>query len=341
MFDLTTYRAAAAKPSLLKPSTWIGHIPFAFALVQLHRPAGLFVELGAYSGTSYCAVCQAIEQQNLPAKCFAVDTWAGDEHSGFYGNEIYEELCRNHDPLYGSFSTLLRMSFDEAVLQFEDSSIDLLHIDGCHYYESVKQDFETWLPKMSSRGIVLLHDTNIMERDFGIWRFFQELSSTYPVFEFTHSCGLGVIAVGPELRNEPAWRLFEADERETALIRDLFRELGDSIAVRLDGDIKSVSLNALENEIIRLNNEIVDYKIQIAALKHHIAFLEDQISNRDTALVQNDERISQLNDELHKALLADQHNNARLGELINELDHTLKKKLERLGRKIRGAEWLK
>lgn len=44
---------------------------------------------------------------------------------------------------FGCFSPLLTMDFDKTVNYFGDISIDLLHMDGCPPYDSVKHDFES------------------------------------------------------------------------------------------------------------------------------------------------------------------------------------------------------
>lgn len=182
---------------LVRPSPWVEHIPFAFYIIKLLKP-NVLVELGTHKGNSYCAFCQAVSRLNLSTKCYAVDTWEGDEHGGFYGPNIFLDLKKHHDPLYGRFSRLLKMTFDDALRYFSDGTIDLLHIDGLHTYEAVKHDYENWVPKLSNTGVVIFHDTNVRERDFGVWRFWEEIKQYHTHLEFFHGNGLGVLIVGED-----------------------------------------------------------------------------------------------------------------------------------------------
>ena len=165
-------------------------------LVELQNPR-VVLEPGTHYGVSYCAFCQAVAETKAGASCYAVDAWARDAHTGPYSGDVYENLKAHHKQ-YESFSQLLCMTFDEALQQVPDESVDLLHIDGLHTYEAVKRDYNTWLPKMSDRGIILFHDTVVTERDYGVHQLWRELTPSFPHFNFEHGCGLGVLAVGKD-----------------------------------------------------------------------------------------------------------------------------------------------
>jgi hypothetical protein len=193
-------------PKWEKKSAWTGHMPFAYWLMGEIRPKVL-VELGTHTGNSYFSFCQAVCDKGLLTRCYAVDTWRGDNQAGFYGEQVYEMVNRHNKSQYKKFSTLYRMTFDEALGQFKDRSVDLLHIDGLHTYEAVRHDFETWLPKLAPGALVLFHDIKIRSGDFGVWKLWAELKKQYPrCLEFEHSSGLGVLQIaGKNKQGKPTW----------------------------------------------------------------------------------------------------------------------------------------
>lgn len=227
-------------------SSWSQHIPFAMFSIDLLRPR-TFVELGTFAGVSYCAFCQAVKQLGLDTRCYAIDNWKGDKHNGFYEQDILDELREHHDPLYGDFSQLIRSGFDEALPHFDDDSIDLLHIDGYHTYEAVRNDFTKWLPKMSDQGVMLFHDIKVYEHDFGVWKVWKELKAIYPHFEFEHGYGLGLLAVG---KSQPASlkKLVNAPESEQRQIREFFSRLGSEMesSLKREEELQTISMRLKE-----------------------------------------------------------------------------------------------
>lgn len=241
-FDPLAYPIVHNGPaSLSGASAWLEHIPFGWMLIEIARPASI-VELGTHYGDSYLSFCQAVKMLNLPTKCWAVDTWVGDKHAGAYGPEVLKYVWENHDPHYRSFSTLLQKDFDSAVKDFGDGQIDLLHIDGLHTYDAVKHDFDTWLPKLSRRGIVMLHDTQVRDGDFGVWKLWEEVSKGRPNFEFQHAFGLGIVAIGPDVERLVLDFLEYANANPVG-VRQFFGSLGGRIeAIRRLGVITNILL---------------------------------------------------------------------------------------------------
>ncbi|PLZ01864.1 class I SAM-dependent methyltransferase [Burkholderia sp. WAC0059] len=227
-------------PQHVVMSAWLEHAPFGFWLMDVLRPR-VFVELGTHTGFSFLALCQAVERLRLPTACYAIDTWKGDEHAGFYGEDVFRDLSGIQDRHYSGFSQLIRARFDEACAYFSDGEIDLLHIDGRHHYEDVVDDYTTWLPKLSEQAVVLFHDTNVRERGFGVWRLWEELKERHPSFEFIHGHGLGVLCPGASI--PPGVRpLFAASEDVRVRTRQVYARLGAAVSPQLMLDQTRVEL---------------------------------------------------------------------------------------------------
>lgn len=288
-FNPLDYPISFAAPLRIAPSAWALHVPFGMFIIDLLRPA-IVVELGTHNGVSYSAFCQAVRELRLNTRAYAIDTWKGDEHAGFYGDEILVDLRKHHDPLYGEFSSLIQGTFDDAVKYFADASIDLLHIDGLHTYDAVKHDFETWVPKLSRHGVVMFHDINVRERDFGVWRLWDELSAKYPSFSINHGHGLGILAVGEEYP-QTLNTLLEMQENEVKKFHELFYRLGKPLEIEqkvLDNIAwitnRDQVINELTAQVGKKDHLIDEFTAQVAEFEKIIGEYTTQIAKKEQKL---------------------------------------------------------
>ncbi|NTW69869.1 MAG: glycosyltransferase [Chlorobiaceae bacterium] len=291
MLDFSELSHCPQPLKLEQPWSWAGHIPFAMWLTKLCRPERL-VELGTHFGHSYFSFCQSALHYNTGTKCFAVDTWQGDHHAGYYGESIFNDVSRHNKAHYREFSTLLRETFDEALCRFNDGSIDLLHIDGLHTYDAVKHDFTSWLPKMSVRGIVLFHDTAVKKDDFGVWQFWEELSAIYPAIAFDHSYGLGMVVVG-ESPDAPVKELLEAwkNPMQRSLIKTLFSEAGRRTELQTENLGKDQYIVSLHNIVIERDASIIERDSMIIERDALIVERNNMITERDASIIERDNMI--------------------------------------------------
>jgi glycosyltransferase involved in cell wall biosynthesis len=248
---------------------WLGHVPFSLWLVEALRPR-LLVELGSETGVSFSAMCQAIAYLGAPTRAVAIDTWTGDIHTGAYPERVYEDLSNYIQTNYARFATLLRSTFDDALLSFQDGSIDLLHIDGSHRYEDVKHDFESWLPKLSSRGVILFHDIEERNPPFGVWKFWREVCPRYPSFSFYHASGLGVLVVGAESEHL-VFELTRLDQESAHKVQALYAALGERVVnyvllkeSEAAREVAETRASELSNETDELCRRLIDARQKLS-----------------------------------------------------------------------------
>lgn len=326
---------ALMKPIELTLSAWLEHIPFAFWLTNAHRPS-VFVELGTHYGSSYFAFCQAIEQLRISTRSYAVDAWKGDEHAGFYEEDVYSSVLAHNNKLYSRFSSLMRMKFDEAVKYFKNGEIDLLHIDGFHTYEAVKNDFETWLPRMSKRGVVIIHDSNERKKDFGVYRYVEELRKVYPCFEFSHGHGLTVIGVGEE-QSISMRQLFDADknDKEVRNVQEVFSRLGK--ACFDEYELKSIknSLNFIKSDrdnAIKLNEKLNQ---EIKKLQTILQETKTELTQKKSDLLNEVQQNATANDEI----VCLKNDVQKINETLNALSSELVVKEFEIHKILNSTSW--
>lgn len=217
------------KPVYNPESAWHKHSPFAFWLISKLKPETI-VELGVHNGFSFFVFCQAGKRYRGKKMFYAIDHWEGDDHAGYFENYIYEKFIL-HQKKYKKISTVMKCLFEKALPSFEDNSIDLLHIDGRHFYEDVKNDFESWKTKLKPDAIVLFHDTQVFERDFGVHQFWKELISQYSLsFEFIHGHGLGVLCMGDgSTLPKSIFQLFALQNEKREEVQQVYKILGTQV----------------------------------------------------------------------------------------------------------------
>jgi len=176
-------------------SAWKGHLDFAYNLVKQINP-NIVVDLGVdfgHSTFSYSGSCNGT--------IYGIDWFEGDEHAGKRKTydivkDTYKFLLEKNI-LEKNNIIFVKGDFNEIAKVF-DKKIDLLHIDGLHTYEAVKNDFETWFPKLNDNGLILMHDICSFPESVG--KFFNEIQ--LPKFKFYHSAGLGVISKNETIINK-------------------------------------------------------------------------------------------------------------------------------------------
>ena len=175
-------------------SAWTGHHIFAEWLVNEIKPKTI-VELGVDYGYSAFVLSNALKRNNIDGKLYGVDLFQGDAHTGF--RNTYDFVMEYKTKYNVDTLEIITSEFTELSNKW-DLPIQLLHIDGFHTYEAVKNDFNCWSKHVVEDGIIIFHDVTSFPDDVG--KFFNEIEGGYKLY-FTHSAGLGVYTKNKDLYN--------------------------------------------------------------------------------------------------------------------------------------------
>ena len=263
-------------------TAWAEHAPFAFWLIDALRPTSV-VELGTHNGYSFFAFCQAVKALGLDTQLYAIDTWEGDVHAGVYDNSVFESVRDIVEQEYPQTAHMVRATFHDARPEFADGSVDLIHVDGRHFYDDVKEDVETYLSAMSDRGVMILHDIVVQERDFGVHQYWAELREKYATFGFTHCNGLGVVAVGPNVPPKVRALVDLTDDGELAgLVRSAYARLG--AAVPTPWSMEGPSVAAVRRRLDEVEHELGDSRDEARRAAAELHYLRQRVADQQHIL---------------------------------------------------------
>jgi hypothetical protein len=306
--------------------SWCMHLPFAYDLMRELAPK-VFVELGVKEGESYFAFCQSAAENKINVKCYGVDSWRGDIQTGNLDPNIQQEVI-NYNWRYSSFSELKPMLFAEALGDFPDASIELLHIDGAHTYDDVKSDFVSWLPKVSPDGLVLFHDVMPRDRGFGVWKVWEEIAREHNAFLFEFGFGLGVWKKRPVASSDSSFvrGLFLANEAERRDINEsyandaaalaLWHNLARNFASR-NQDPLFISEEDRPADIARLQNVVASGETQTAEVERALEEKSRQVIHFQHELEQKTDSLAQAGREIEEKT-------KHIGLLQSELEEKIK-----------------
>jgi len=173
-----------------KHTSWYENFERANYIMQIAQP-NVVVDLGVDHGFSTFAFAFANK-----GKIFGIDSFEGDPHAGV--RNTYDEVIDLHNSLMKEFEIAdvqFIKGYFEDVAKTWNNSIDVLHIDGFHSYQAVKNDFETWEQFFNPNTIVLFHDIVSFKQTVG--KYFNELEGFK--YKFEDGCGLGVWSTNEKL----------------------------------------------------------------------------------------------------------------------------------------------
>ena len=159
--------------------------------IERATDGALFVEVGAWRGSSTGFMANAIKRSGKEIGFHAVDTWRGSNEEyhrhavAQAGGDLFPEFWENMQRLeVQELVRPMQMHSVDAARHFERESIDFCYIDASHDYQSVRNDIRAWLPKIKRKGVIAGHDIDRVSVKAAIqdaipWSQVEEIGSSW------------------------------------------------------------------------------------------------------------------------------------------------------------------
>jgi hypothetical protein len=147
---------------------------FDVLLPHIQSIKGVCVEIGVYEGKFTKFLLENTKDTHVycidPYKKFPSDDYmdAINDRSQEEYDSLYKRVKKEITDAYPGRVTFVRSLSSDASQFFPDKSLAFVYVDGNHCYESAKEDFEKWLPKIQSGGLLVgddACDTDEVKRD--------------------------------------------------------------------------------------------------------------------------------------------------------------------------------
>jgi hypothetical protein len=133
--------------------------------VRQFAAGSCFVEVGTYLGRSLCSLGEVVTLSGKPFTIIGVDTCRGSGPEGPRRKNYHAAAALQGGGTFAGtlHKNIIDCEYDDAIALiiadsvtasglFADRSIDWVHLDARHDYDSVKADITAWLPKIKTGG---------------------------------------------------------------------------------------------------------------------------------------------------------------------------------------------
>ena len=125
-----------------------------------------FIEIGVWLGKSACYMAELLKEKGSDNKFYCLDHFMGEINA----TDQQEIVKKNQGSVYNLFVDNMTQAgvqdyyipikdfAQNAAYKFQDKSFDFIFLDAEHTYGCVKNDLETWYPKLKADGVFAGHD---------------------------------------------------------------------------------------------------------------------------------------------------------------------------------------